>query len=98
MVSFTSGFVVEVAEQIKADGDDDAEGQGDDQDLDQLHGAGVKGLLNGELVRIERLQVMDLTDRVPADGRDDDDGDYDCGNEESPADLTHGQKPLCLVF
>jgi hypothetical protein len=35
-----------MTEQIQADGDDEGKGEGADQNLDQFHGAGVKGILN----------------------------------------------------
>lgn len=57
-----------MAEQIEADVNEQEKGEGDDQDLHQLHGTGVKGLLYGEPLRVERLQIMDLLHRVPADG------------------------------
>ena len=49
-----------MAEQVEADGDDQAKGEGDDEDLDQFNGAVVEGMFHGELMRIERFQVMDF--------------------------------------
>ena len=38
-----------MTEQIEADGDEEGKREGDDQDLDQFHGTGVKGLLQGSI-------------------------------------------------
>jgi len=47
-------------EQIESGDNDKKERDADDQDLDEFHRTGPKGVLHALLLWIERLQIMDL--------------------------------------
>jgi len=71
--------VTVLAVDKEADGDDQDQWDGDDDDLDQFECGGVKRLLHGERRREEALEIVDFFQGMQTDGGDRSEGDE---NEE----------------
>ena len=62
----------------ETDGDEENKGQADDMNLKELHQCGIEGLFDGKVLWIEALKVVYLFDRMPRNGKDNEDANDNC--------------------